>query len=341
MHILLTTYGLLLIFALYCSAQWRSAIDMAFMDAVAIERFAFFRKSSLADVKVRSDAAYKKLKPPTETQNKAVSSKVDSTVQASQNALLKDDEDDEEEEPIEPPDEEEEEAPKKKPSAERCTPHLHIGALFTGDNLSITEGPGLAAYTLLKNLMIAMYGDQKFYKEAKELRPDFEDEFLANLFQRTQEEQESKQWISEVSHLGSIELDDDLQSYMRYKMFTGNKSRFVAGSQDDPGYFPLIQFTSFKKRKTLMSLWLAPKPLLMALFNDPEIVQDVIDTRREMYNEIKNDTNESAKQTKTQELRLRFGAYIQDLAPYIDFQVTKTRPPDLSTVKKKKKSNRD
>lgn len=339
MHILLTTYGLLLIFALYCSAQWRSAIDMAFMDAVAIERFAEFRRKSLGEVNNASKIIrdnYNKEHRPTPN-SKAVSSKVDSTQQASQNALITDEEDDEEA-PIEPPDEEEEETPKqKKQSAERCTSHLHIGALFTGDELSIAEGPGLAAYTLLKNLMIAMYGDQKFYKEAKDLRPEFEEEFIKNLFERSKDEQESKQWISEVSHLGSIELDDDLQSYIRYKMFTGNKSRYVTGSQDDPGYYPLIEFTSLKKRKTLMSLWLAPKPLLMALFNDPEIVQDVIDTRREMYNEIRNDTNESAKQTKTQELRLRFGAYIQDLAPYIDFQVTKTRPPDLSSTQKKKK----
>lgn len=338
MHILLTTYGLLLIFALYCSAQWRSAIDMAFMDAIAIERFAEFRKTSLSEVNNKSNTIRKKYNDEhrPKTNSKAVSARVDSTEQASQNALLSDE--DEEQEPIEHPDEEEEEAPnKKKQSTERCTPYLHIGALFKGDNPNITEGAGKVAFTLLKNLMQTLYGDQKFYKEAKELQPDFEDEFIKNIFEQARDEQKNKQWISKVGHLGAIPLDDKLQSYIRYKMFTGNKSRLNEGSEDDPGYFPLVQFTSLKKRKTLISLWLAPRPILMALFQDPQVVQELMDFRREIYSEIRKNNSSGTKQAKQEELRLRFGSLIRDIeTDYIDFQVTGTYPKDISEAKKVK-----
>lgn len=340
MHILLTTYGLLLIFALYCSAQWRSAIDMAFMDAVAIERFALFRQEALASVNNDSRNLYKKYtdkKTPKPT-SKAVSSNVNSTEAASDSALLTDDDEEEEDAPIERPDAPEEDTPKTKVPTSKCTQHLHIGDLFKGENPTITEGKGKACFTLLKNLMTVMYGEQEFYEEAKELIPDFEEQFLTNLFERTKEEQTDKQWISKVGHLGSVELDDELQSYIRYKIFTGNKSRLVKGSEDDPGYFPLVQFTSMNKNKSLMSIWLAPKTLLMALFQDPEIVKEVIAVRREMHKEVKKDHSPQAKAAKEKDLRLRFGVLIPDqsLVQYIDFQVSTTVPPDSTKVKKPK-----
>lgn len=343
MHILLTTYGLLLIFALYCSAQWRSAIDMAYMDTVAIERFALFRQKALSKVNNDSRRLYDKYKPdePAKPNSKAVSSKVNSTESANDSALLTEDEEDEEEAPIEPPDQPEEDTPKKKTAGSKCTPHLHIGDLFTGENPTITEGKGRAGFTLLKNLMAEMYGGQEFYEEAKEAIPDFEEQFLTNLFEKTKEDQENKQWVSKVGHLGAVELDDELQSYIRYKMFTGNKSRLKEGSEEDPGYFPLVEFTSMKKHKTLMSIWLAPKPLLMALFQNPEVVQDVIEFRREVYNELRKDKSPSSKQAKEQEMRLRFGPYIQDIdKQYIDFQVSGTYPKDISEAKKAKKQRK-
>lgn len=343
MHILLTTYGLLLIFALYCSAQWRSAIDMAYMDTVAIERFALFRQKALSKVNNQSRRLYDKYKPdePAKPTSKAVTSQVNSKEPASDSALLTEDEEDEEEAPIEPPDEPEDVTPKKKNSSPKCTPYLHIGDLFTGDNPSLTEDKSKAAFALLKNLMGEMYGGQDFYEEAKETSQDFEEQFLTNLFEKTKEDQINKQWVSKVGHLGAVELDDQLHSYIRYKMFTGNKSRLIEGSENDPGYFPLVEFTSMKKHKTLMSIWLAPKPLLMALFQNPEVVQELIEFRREIYSEIRKDKSASTKQAKEQELRLRFGPYIRDIdTQYIDFQVSSTYPKDLSEAKKIKRQRK-
>lgn len=333
MHILLTTYGLLLIFALYCSAQWRSAVDMAFMDAVAIERFAEFREVSLAAINNDSYNLYKKhcAKKGPKATSKSVSSKVNSEVPAADTALLIDDEDDED--PIESPDGPDDDKPKRA-NEERCTYYLHIADLFTGENPNITDGKGKAGFTILKNLLTHMYEGQTFFEEAKEAVPDFEERFLVNLFERAKDEQQTDQWIEEVADLASIELDDELQSYIRYKIFTGNKSLLVENSEDAAGYFPLIQVTSMKKRHYLMSLWLAPKALLMALFQNPDIVQEVLEARRDIYYELGKD--KSLKGAKEQELRLRFGIHIHDVAQYINFKVSRTRPLDMPKTNKQK-----
>jgi hypothetical protein len=335
MHILLTTYGLLLIFALYCSAQWRSATDMAFMDIVTINTFARARNEALGMLNDRAKSLYTKYAPDEAQKpgsSKSIASTVDSTKAADKDALIIVDEDEDDEAPLELQELSDEE-PAKKSKVEKCTPHLHIGELFTDDNLNITDGKGKACFTLLKNLMISMYGNENFYLEAKEEVPDFEDRFLINLYERTKDREKK---VTRVKALATIELDDELQNYVRYKIFNGNKSRYDKDSADEVGYYPLLQFTSITKRKTLLSLWLAPKPLLMALFQNPDVVQEVIEARRDIYNDLRKDKNQSAVTTKENELRLRFSSSIHDIdTQFIDFKVSRTRPPDIPKAEKK------
>ena len=136
MHILLTTYGLLLIFALFCSAQWRSATDMAFMDAIALEVFTKSRNHSIGVLNNLSKEQFDKLSPKKEkTGSKAISNKIDSTTTADTTALIneEDDDDDYMEAAEGPSDKEEEKKPAKpirKDPTQNCSRFLHIGDIF-------------------------------------------------------------------------------------------------------------------------------------------------------------------------------------------------------------------
>jgi len=329
MHILLTTYGLLLLFVMYSAAQWRSATNMVFMDALAIEQLAQTRTKSLGKLSNKSRTLYTKEKgkmsPP---QSKLIASKIDSTAAANENALISEEE--EEDAPIEIPEEE----PAKRNTGEKRTSHLHIGALFRGENPTHLDGQGKAAFTLLKNLLTSMYGDQKFFKDAKAKDPEFEEHFLLDLIEQAQDAQQENMWMNKVMDINSLELNDANQMYARYKMLKGTKSRYEPDHEAMTGYYSIDDFASMTSRKnTVMSLWLAPKELLMALFQDADLVQEVLEVRRDGYYDLKN--GKTTEQTIAQDLRLRYSSHIQGFdANFIDFNVTKTRPHDMPKRKR-------
>ncbi len=325
MHILLTTYGLLLIFALFTAAQWRSASDMIFMDTAAIESFADARKWMLKDLNKHTHDIYKKLN--ISDQKKSASPQPPAKVTPNEEVTEEPEEEDEEREPREPADQEE--PTDKKTKLENCTSFLSLAELFRGENPNITDKKGRATFVLLKNLITELYKGQEFFEEAKEAIPDLEERFIMELYERAKEAQAEKQWIKSVKKLGKLKLDDFLMKHLRYKTFTGNKRVYDDETRDQAGYFPLTEFADMRQRKaTIMSLWLAPKPLLMALFQNEETVEDLLQMRKEIYYEIKNHKSEASG--KSNSLKDRYGSAIDlELVDFIDFQVTTTMPPDM------------
>lgn len=335
MNILLTTYGLILIFVLFCGAQWRSATDMIFMDIVSTDTFAICRDNALKIVNNRSKKQYKKLTPKAPpTKSKAIANKVDSTKAAETTALLEVEEEDDPVE-IDERNDEPEEKKQKPQQPQKCTSLLHIGALIKQEDININEGKGRAIFQLFHNLINELYKDEQFFKKALEKDGDFVNQFLINLIDKAREvykEAKRKRQPSIAKDLASIPLDNYEQSYARYKMFRGTKSRLSEKqTQDDAGYYPLEEFTSLNLRSgnTIMSVWLAERPLLMALFQDDKIVDEVIECRREIFNDMRkrkaagmNVSNENSK-----ELELRFGGLIPDnLRQYIDLSVSTKYP---------------
>ncbi len=329
MHILLTTYGLLLVFTMFCAAQWRSATDMVFLDAAAIESFAESRNATFQKFNERMKRLAKKNQPP-EAANK--NSQKNKPEQAQE--VVEDDEDEEDEEPREEPEEEEDKKPQKN-KTENCTSYLHIAEMFRGENPTITDKKGRATFTLLKNLISTLYEGNDFFKEAKAEVPDLEERFITTLFERAKDAQAGKQWITKVNKLGKLDLEDELMTHLRYKTFTGNKPSYSASTRDQAGYFALTEFTSMIPRKTIMSLWRAPKPLLMALFQNSDTVDEVLQFRREIFKEVRK--NKSLAAGKEREFHDRFSQGIDlDIVEFIDFKVSTSPPPDMPRTKKER-----
>lgn len=65
----------------------------------------------------------------------------------------------------------------------------------------------------------------------------------------------------------------------------------------------------------------------MALFQNEDVVQDVIKARQEIYYELRKDKNKSTQDAKANELKLRFSSYLVGIDPnFIDFEVSRTYP---------------
>ncbi len=338
MHILLTTYGLLLIFVLIAAAQWRSATDMVFLDKAATESFSNARNKILRFIDNQSFKLYEKHKninPQQQKSSKAVSSKVNSEEPAPTTALIDEENDDEEDAPIEEQEEFQEETPKKQ-RVQKLTSYLRIGDLFTGESPNLVDGKGKAAFILLKNLISALGEGQDFFNEAKEELPELEEQFVMALFEAAKLAQQENQWMKKPKHLAKLELEDKYLVDFRCDIFNGTKSKYDEDSTELAGYYSLDEFISMSKGDTIMSLWLAPKPLLMALFQNPVTVDELLALRKEMYREVKK--NSSLASAKETDLRLRYALEIDDdLIKYIDFKVTTSKPPDMPKAQKQKR----
>jgi hypothetical protein len=307
------------------------------MDTISMDHFKNHRRDNIEFIINESNRAYDKNKPQEfkQSKTKAVSSKVNSDTPVETTALLDTDEEMEDYE-IEPTEEMAEEAPKKKGQQpkENCISSLNLSGLFRGENPTYVDGKGRASFTLLKNLLNVLYGGQEFFEKSKEAIPDIEERFILDLYEKAKDQQSEINWIKLSKHLSCIELDDKNLNHLRKKMMNGNKEYFSVEDLDKAGYFSLKKFISVNEREKVMSLWLAQRPILMALFQDEKIVQEVLEARREILTEM--DRKRLDKEGAEKELQLRFGIYCGDLKEYIDFSVSGSLPKDLAPSKRKR-----
>lgn len=309
MHILLTTYGLILVMSLFAMAQWRQAENLSYFDVAARDVFTSSRSKTFELISINSKNAYHKLKPHPKKKEETTIDDEDTEEVLDQPDTLND-------------------TVEKKPRKRRSS-FLHLSYLFNDDNATITEGKGRTCFMLLKNLISELYSRQDFFKDAKDMYPDLEEQFILNLMEKAKERLQKGYSMRAARQLGRLNLDDEIQSYVRYKMLTGNKSRSRNDKNEDPGYFPLIEFVSMKENNHLASLWLAPRPLLMALFQNEDVVEEVVKARYEIHNELRKDKNKSTQDAKTNDLKLRFSSYLSGIDPnFIDFEVSRTYPKE-------------
>ncbi|HEY4830962.1 MAG TPA: hypothetical protein VIH61_00140, partial [Waddliaceae bacterium] len=55
------------------------------------------------------------------------------------------------------------------------------------------------------------------------------------------------------------------------------------------GYPSLLDFITVKKKKLVIRVFLASQPLLMALFGNPGVVKQILESRIQLYRELKSE----------------------------------------------------
>lgn len=217
---------------------------------------------------------------------------------------------------------------------------------------------------LAKRLVSALYGDAKFYQEALEKRPTLLDDLFAAIIVAT-DKLKDKDKLKKTEELANLDLGDSQLNEVFAKMLKGvpdfkqegnkpsEEAEFSALTSDEDegvvevktpsasqqeqpqdkknspvtkGYPSLYDFITIRNTKGIR-LFLASRPLLMAIYGDPAIVNSVIAFRNELHNRVRAGLN-TQEATKTFQAEIQ-GYRYEGLDPsLLDFSVTKTNPGD-------------
>jgi hypothetical protein len=244
----------------------------------------------------------------------------------------------------------------KKPKSD-ASPRVSLADLTNPDERNKKQKEWQQSVALLKNLIKTLYGDQPFYEKMMKERPSFLDELISSLT-HTIDSIPKKNQPTKVEELANIKLPDEQLNSVFYKMLHGapykyaaedqkgkqvqqpveevvaeDSSKDAAQIQDDfedykspKGYVSLLDFITLKSHKKVR-VYLAPREVLMAIFNNNDTVDSILNERKALYRQAMRDAD-------TSELEKTFqGSFESKRDPSIDpemldFSVTKTNPKD-------------
>ena len=252
-----------------------------------------------------------------------------------------DEDEEEEEEEEEDPKKREQRQPSKKAfgqkSRARLTSKLHISSLFTNED----TGQKPTQERIFRNLLKVLYGEQPLFSEHRnseaQLQELFEEVRLKAL------EWGPKLPMGRASTLANIELSgykkEDKQ-FILFLILKGGDGELFRGARCH--IRPLLPYISMSKKDFCMSVFLAPVPLLMALFENNDVVEKVVEYRANIVKKIHDEKERSAfsegdKDKKdildilSDEFKSQFEASLPSgIEPqYIDFRVSRTTPKNF------------
>lgn len=195
-------------------------------------------------------------------------------------------------------------------------------------------------FELSKNLLQSLYGQQTFYKNVIKNRPNIADEILNGLVKAAGDKEELLKRIKKSGDLVYLDLPDVQLNRVFYAMLiesTQKNSNFedpeFVEDEDDPSYdldfHSAAGFYSLRDYITLrdgdmIRVYLAPKALLQAIFNDDAVVDAIIKERQSLYCAVRKDM-------PAEEATSRFQGQFSGKSPFdpiLDFTVTKSNPRD-------------
>lgn len=195
----------------------------------------------------------------------------------------------------------------------------------------------LKAQELFKTLVRILYSDQPFFKNLERDRPTFLDEMLNEITEvssRAQKKPKSfedlmyEKWGDpDIKRAFSLMLQSTV-SYRRPKpeiLIRGEEMKDLEIEKTAPLGQLTLEDYFHDKTTDKIRIWLAQPELLLALYQNQELVDNLIKERKELYKAVSRDLTPASEASKLLEQN-----YGHNRSPYealIDFTVTKTKPP--------------
>ncbi len=178
-----------------------------------------------------------------------------------------------------------------------------------------------------RSLIGFLYGNQPFYQELEAKRPNFVTEMLSALIVQS----ETMPKISKVKELATVDLKDPELNDAFTRMLKGAYEEPPKGKEKRPirledGYYPLLDFITVGKGKLELRVFLASRQLLMAVYGNPALVDEIVRVRYQLYKNFKDkviDKNQAGEEFKN-----AFGNSALPFIPenFLNFDVSKTNP---------------
>lgn len=164
---------------------------------------------------------------------------------------------------------------------------------------------------LIKTIIAQNYAGKDFYEKALAERPNILDELIA--FLKTLQDKK----VSNAKALANVKIEDPGIKDLFYNLI---RSTPVDG-KDPCKEISLFDFLT-DSRRTKISVYLAPKPILLALFGRSDLVDQIIEDREALYKEVKK---EKSSEEATAEFQGKYEGQT-DFREIVTFKVNKTNP---------------
>jgi hypothetical protein len=216
----------------------------------------------------------------------------------------------------------------------RLTSKLHISALFVSED--VAQKP--TQEKIFRNLLTILYGSQPILSP----HPD-NGASVQQLFDEVRAK--AIEWgpkfpVRKATSIANIELSGpqkDAKQFALFLLLRGGRGEVFRGA---PCVIPpLLSFINANQKDVCLSPFLAPMPLLLALFEKPDVVERVLEFRKKAKERFANEqkTPEGLSPNAQQEdlaetLSAEFKAEFEPLLPtgidpqYIDFHVSRSTP---------------
>ncbi len=217
----------------------------------------------------------------------------------------------------------------------------------------------LQFFALARKLIYLLYNDQPFFQAMERKNPDFVHSLLKALMVADAFPKEKK--IKKTKQLANLDLLDEDLNHVFYEMLQGTVKKIepkqelnkksdqlslltvqekeskgeddgedveedTAEDQSSPkGYYSLKDFITLTDA-TKVRVFLAPKTLLQAIFDDPKVVDEIMAARLELYKKFSGRhsiSKQDASKLFEDAFRNKSDPSFSDI---LDFTVTKTNP---------------
>lgn len=245
--------------------------------------------------------------------------------------------------------------PPKKPAPRDASPQLSISWLLHTNAQGQEVNPEIKSIyrELLKKVIYNVFREQKEFKQALDKNPNLVDDLLNAIEAAGTKLKAEKKSIKTTDGLENLDLENPSLQDVYYWMVKGYKIQKPhdekpglhkpiieiteeAGDREDSadnqseehvhqeGNLSLLDFVTVNPQKTKIRVFLAPQAILQAVFGDPHTVEEIMQSRIEMYHQIRNDKESDSL---TQQFKEKFLSRAMNVPEtLLNFTVTGTDP---------------
>lgn len=220
------------------------------------------------------------------------------------------------------------EAAEKNGATKEVSFHLFLNAAARESRATEYQ----AYFKIAKNLMDYLYRDQEFYKKGQEDFPNLSESILNALVKASEGFDKKLKW-DQAKEIANVDLADPVLNSVFTKMLKGTIEKKDVGKKEWTPYFlpkegalPLLPFITVRSNQYQIRVFLASAQVLMAIFERPDVVQSIIETRKKLHYDVSS--KKMTAEEATNQFRSQFAASASGSIPpnILNWGVSKTYP---------------
>lgn len=184
---------------------------------------------------------------------------------------------------------------------------------------------------LIHDLLVQQWGQQPFYKRLAKDHPHFVRALLNDIIATADQVKDVKKGVKNLDQLIMMDWNDlelktafgrMLQEGLVYNKKFKRQDGHPDVTYDSPQGFQSLRDFFTSRHFDKIRVWLAPRGLLLAIFRDPALVEEVVQMRQELYSEARKEGTDKEALSKQFEEAFSSKTVYKEV---LDWHVTTTK----------------